>query len=186
MPEAMKNLAEITVTEAAELFGVESRTVRKWVTEKGLPIKGSGKRRFFDWHEALAWYVKYRLEEIGTIGTGTARNGPDSPETPEETYDDALARKTRAEADLKELQLARERSEVAAIGDVERALSSANKATQTLILAFPSRLATQLLGLDDRSKINAVLQRECNSLLGNLATIDTVLKDRDADEDEDE
>ena len=75
---------------------------------------------------------------------------------------------------------------MAAISDVERVLANANKATQTLILALPSRLATQLVGMDDRNKIYALLQRETNSLLGNLATIDAMHEARQETEEEQE
>jgi phage terminase Nu1 subunit (DNA packaging protein) len=97
-----------------------------------------------------------------------------------------MARKTRAEADLKELQLARERGEVAAIADVERVLAGANKSIQTLILALPSSLTPQLIGLGDRIKVFEVIDRAVRATLGNLASIDAVRQARTAAGDEDE
>jgi excisionase family DNA binding protein len=169
-----KNLTALTVSDAAKLFGVDARTVRNWINDKGLPATSDGHCRVLNWQKALAWFIQYRIEESGNSGNRPSSGACGEPIEWPESYDDALARKTRAEADLKELQLARERGEVAAIGDVGRVLASATKATQTIILALPSRLATQLVGLDDRGKVYAILQRECNGLLGNLARIEAM------------
>lgn len=175
--ENPKNFAAMAVTDVAELLGVTDRMVRNWIKDKGLPAKSDPRGRTLDWPETLRWYVAYRIAENG--GSGGSRrpiNGSDGSELPEETLDEAILRKTKAEADLKELQLARERAEVAAISDVEKALATANAATKTLIQALPSRLSTQLLGIDDRARLYAILERETNSLLGNLASVGSVLE----------
>ena len=179
-----KNYGALTVVDVAELLGVSDRGVRKWIKEKGLPAKSDPRGFALDWPSVLQWYVDYRLaENAGTSGTRKPGTAPDEPL---ETMEAALARKTRAEADLKELQLARERGEVAAISDVERVLASANKSIQTLMLALPSSLAPQLIGLADRAKIYAVIDRGVRATLGNLASIDAVRQSRAAVEDEDE
>ena len=185
--ENPKNYSTLTVPDVAELLGVTDRQVRNWIKDKGLPAKSDPRGFTLDWPSTLEWYVGYRSAQNGGNG-GNRRpgTGSDLPEEPAESYEDALARKTRAEADLKELQLARERGEAASIADVEKALSSANASTKTLIQAFPSRLSTQLLGIDDRAKMFAILQRECNALLGNLASIDAVFQARNRQEDEEE
>jgi excisionase family DNA binding protein len=175
--EKPRNLSELTVAEVAELLGVTDRWVRNWIKDKGLPVKGPAGSRTLDWPVTLKWYVAYQVEQNGGSG-GTRKPGtdPNGPEVPLEDYEQALARKTRAEADLKELQLARERGEAASIADVEKALTSANAATKKLIQALPSVLSTQLLGVDDRSRIYAILERETNVLLGNLATVESVFE----------
>jgi phage terminase Nu1 subunit (DNA packaging protein) len=116
-----------------------------------------------------------RIAESGNGGNGKAAGGS-APEEPEEDYKEALARKTRAEADLMELKLARERGQVAAIADVEKVLSAANSSTRTLSQSFPAQLAPQLVGLEDRAAIFTLLQRECSQLLGNLANMDAILE----------
>ena len=178
MPETKpaKQFANLSTADVAELLGVTPRQVRNWAIDKGLPSKDEGRGRVFDWPETLAWFVRYRIAESGNGGNGRASAGGNLPAEPEEDYKDALARKTRAEADLMELKLARERSLVAAISDVEKVLSAANSSTRTLIQAFPAQLAPQLIGLEDNATIFGLLQRECNQLLGNLATIDAILE----------
>ena len=173
----------LTVVEMARLLSVTDRQVRNWIKDKGLPAKKMPGVQRLDGAAVIAWYVDFRLTENGNSGN---RAGADPSGEPLETFDEALARKTRAEADLKELQLARERGEVAAISDVERVLASANKSIQTLMLALPSSLAPQLIGLVDRAKIYAVIDRGVRATLGNLASIDAVRQAHSTQEDDDE
>jgi hypothetical protein len=187
--ENPKNYSALPVTDVAELLGVTPRQVRNWIVDKGLPAKNDPRGRMLDWPITLQWFVAYRIAENGGNG-GNRRpgNASDGSEIPDETLDQAILRKTKAEADLKELQLARERCEAAAISDVEKALATANASTKTLIQALPSRLSTQLLGIDDRARLYAILERETNGLLGNLASVGSVLEagQKKASEDEEE
>ena len=172
------NLASLTIAEAAELFDVDERTVRNWITSNKLAFEGEGKRRRINWRVALPWYVRYRASEIGNAGNGR----PSEPdETEVETYEVALARKTRAEADLKELQLARARGEVASIADMERVVSTANLAVQTQLLAIPSQAAPEIIGLTELPAAIRVLTGFVEQALTNLATIDDI---RDVSDDE--
>jgi excisionase family DNA binding protein len=184
MPKAEnpRNYSALSVATVAELLGVTDRMVRNWIKDKGLPSKADPRGATLDWPSTLEWYVTYRATQKGGNGGnlpgGNGSGGAEIP--PLEDYDQALARRTRAEADLKELQLARERGEVASIADVERVLATANKSIQQLILALPSSLTPQLIGLDDRQKVYTVLDRGVRSMLGNLASIDAVRQARAA------
>jgi len=175
-PENPRNYSTMTVLDVAELLGLTDRQVRNLIKDKGLPAKSDPRGYTLDWYAVLDWWVEYKKAQKG--GNGGNRRPGNETEEPEETYEEALARKTRAEADLKELQLARERGEVAAIADVERVLTGANKSIQTRILAMPASLATQLLGIEDRNRIFNVLDRSCRDLLTNLASIDAVREAR--------
>lgn len=182
-----KNYSALTVTDVAELLLVTDRGVRKWIKEKGLPAKSDGRGFALDWAATLQWYVQYRIEEnAGTRGTRRPGSGSAGEDEQQETLDQAILRKTKAEADLKELQLARERGEVAAIADVERVLTGANKSIQTRILAMPASLAPQLLGVEDRTRVFHILDRYCRDLLTNLTSIDAVREARTAQREADE
>jgi phage terminase Nu1 subunit (DNA packaging protein) len=169
--ENPKNFSALTVMDVSALLFVTDRAIRKWIKMRGLPAKEDGRGYVLDWRAVLAWYVKDQAEECGTGGTAKT-----DPAEPEEDYKDALARKTRAEADLMELKLARERGQVAAITDVEKVLAHANTSIRTLIQAWPAQMAPQLIGLDDRAAAFAILRRECDQLLTNMATIDAILE----------
>ena len=179
--ENPKNYSALPVSDVAELLGVTDRQVRNWIKDKGLPAKSDPRGRLLDWPTTLQWYVAFQMDEKrGNGGNRRPEIGPDGSEEPQETFDQAILRKTKAEADLKELQLARERGEVASIADVERVLVGANKSIQTRILALPSSLAPQLIGIDDRKRINTILERYCNDVLSNCASIDAVREARTA------
>ena len=171
-----RNYSALSVPDVAELLSLDRRQILNLIKDKGLPAKRDPRGFTLDWPTTLEWYVGYKSSQKGGNG-GNLRPGS-GPEEPEETYDEALTRKTRAEADLKELQLAHERGEVAAIADVERVLTGANKSIQTRILAIPASLATRLLGIDDRTRIFNELDRSMRELLTNLAGIDAVREAR--------
>lgn len=165
------NFSALTAVQAAEMFGVSEKTIRNWMNDNGLPCSGSGRGRTIDAAKAIQWHHEYTAGKSGNGG----RNPPAAPaEVAIETIDQAMLRKTVAEADLKELQLAKERGQVAAIGDVEKLLSVSNLAVQTQLLAVPSRLATQMLGIEEHGRAVIVLEAEMRQVLSNLASIDAV------------
>lgn len=172
--DTTRDLTALTVVQVAELLGVTDKSVRNWMNKNGLQFVEAAKGRVLDWHTTLKWFVAYRIAELGNDGNGSKNSASFPVDDVSESYEDALARKTRAEANLKELQLAKERGQVASVADVERAISVATKATQTQVLAVPSRLATRLLGIEDRGRMTTILEGEMRQLLTNLATIDAV------------
>jgi phage terminase Nu1 subunit (DNA packaging protein) len=74
----------------------------------------------------------------------------------------------RADADLRELELARERGEFAAVVDFERAITAMVVTTKARLLSLPSRLATQLVG-QDRFEIESRLDKEIKEALTTLS-----------------
>jgi phage terminase Nu1 subunit (DNA packaging protein) len=169
---------ELTVAETAARLLVSDRQVRNWIKDHNLPTGGTPSARTLDWTMMLPWYVSYTISQ-------RAGNGGNLPLGNEaESYQDALARKTRAEADLKELELARSRAEVASIADLERVLVHANKTIQTQILGLPSMLAPDLLSIDDQTQIYNSIDRACRDLLSNLASSETLRDPAAAGEDE--
>jgi len=186
-PPNPQNYSAVGVDDVAALLDLTDRQVRNLIVDKGLPAKKDSRGYTLNWRAVLNWWVDHKAgQKSGNGGNGKAGGGQNSPDEPEEDYKEALARKTRAEADLMELKLARERGQVAAISDVEKVLSAANSSTRTLIQAFPAQLAPQLTGLEDRGAIFTLLQRECNQLLGNIATMDAILEAGEIARDRDE
>ena len=168
------NLDALSAVEVGKLFGVSEKTVRNWMNKNGLPFDASGRARTIEWAKAFRWYLDTQVNSDGNGGNQASPLALVEDPGVSESYEMALARKTRAEANLKELQLAKERGQVASIPDVERVLAGATKATQTQILALPSRLAPRMLGIEDHVRAVAIIQAETHQLLSNLATIDAV------------
>jgi len=159
------NFAALDTDDVAALLGVSDRMVRIYLTEKGMPCKGDGRGRRFVWADVLEWYVAYRLEMAGNDGRQAARQAG------EEDLEQATTRKTIAEADLKELELASKRGEVVAVADIEAAIAKVSKNIQQKLLAVPAKLTSRLVGTTDRNRINAVLDVEMRNLCSELSTI---------------
>jgi excisionase family DNA binding protein len=168
------NLGVLTVEETADLLNVTSKTVRNWINQRGLPAKQDGRGKTLDWQRTLEWYVQYRINGDGANGNDGNQVPPtDTAEFPQdqENLEQATTRKTIAEANLKELQLAEKRGQVVAVADVERNIAAVSKAIQQKILAIPSRLSPRLVGTDDRNVIFSILSSEANQICSDLATV---------------
>ena len=101
----------------------------------------------------------------------SSRGEPGAQPVSEETYNDALTRKTIADANLRELELAVERGEVVAVADVEQSIAKVATSLKTAILALPAKLVTRLYGVKDRNAMRAILDIEARDLCAKLATI---------------
>jgi phage terminase Nu1 subunit (DNA packaging protein) len=166
---SLANLDAMSAVSIAEALGVTKQTVYNWLKNDGLPCSDAGKSKTVRLRDLLDWYaISAKREAVKSVKSTPS----DTPAEVDESYEEALCRKTKAEANLKELQLARARGQVASIADVEKVLNASVKATQTQVLAVPSRLATRILGLEDHAKAVAILSGEMNQLLTNLADID--------------
>lgn len=164
---ADQNLKALDTNDVAALLGVTDRQVRNYVKHKGLPCKDDGRTRRFIWKEVLDWYVLARMEMSGSRGNPE----PDPEDDDTEDLTAATTRKTIAEADLKELELASKRNQVVSVADVQRTLANLSKAMQTKILSWPTKLATRLMGLKEREQIRHVLDREARQLCHDLSAI---------------
>ena len=164
---ADQNLDALDTDDVAALLGVSDRQVRNYVKDKGLPCKDDIRGRRFSWPAVLEWYILFRLEKVGSRGNPD----PDPAADQGESMEAALCRKTVAEADLKELELATKRGQVVAVADVQRTMANLSKAMQTKILSMPTKLSARLVGLKEREQIRHVLDREARQLCHDLSGI---------------
>jgi hypothetical protein len=75
----------------------------------------------------------------------------------------------RADADLREMELAKERGLLVALPDIEATLTDLVLTTKACILAIPPRLAPELVGECSRVIIQAKLEKACKESLAYLA-----------------
>ena len=177
-PAASKKPGDLNAADIAELLGVSERTVSNWLRDKGLPCKDDRHGRRFIWPNVLAWYVQMRVEEAEKFGNAGNRALPrvsepsESPESPApappESFKAALTRKTVAEADLKELELATKRGEVVSIADVQTSMANVSNALRTRILGWPTLMIGRVFGVKDRNALFAILSRAANDLCREL------------------
>lgn len=177
MSPKKENFDALDSETVAELLGVTVRMLRIYCKDKGLPFHGDPRGRSFRWSEVREWFVEYRIAQAQNCGNGgnaTPPKPPDSDpeapqEVPQETFKEALTRKTRADADLKELELAVKRGQVVAIEDVRKTLEGLFTTVKQKILAIPSKLGGRLDGIRDRNQRKAILEAECRQVCQELA-----------------
>lgn len=155
------------VEDVAELLFVSAKTVRNWINHQGLPCRDDGRRRVLAWQEVLEWYVRMRIARDGNGG-----NAPEAdPDEPAESFDSAVARKTRAEADLKELRLAQLRGQLVPADEVGRNVGRVASAIKTKLDSLPNSLAMRLIGKSDRVEVQQILQDAIYRIRLELATV---------------
>jgi len=82
---------------------------------------------------------------------------------------DERVRLLLAEANLKEIELAKQRSQLIALDDVEQAMTDLVLTTKARIMASPPRLSPELVGETSRVMIQANLEKACQEALAYLA-----------------
>jgi hypothetical protein len=150
-------MAQTSAKVIANLFGITESWFMRLVKE-GMPKESRGK---YDLLKCVKWYVKYlqtALEKKAVpMGDGYVGEREER------------IRQIRADADLKELDLATRRRELVAVPDVERVLADLILTTKAQVMAIPPRLAPDLIGETSRVMIQAKLEKSCKEALGYLA-----------------
>lgn len=150
----------------ARIVGIAEITIALNLTKQrisqlvqlGLPKKLRGK---YDQDECVGWYIRYlqaRIEKRA-IDEGGKSFASEREER---------VRLVRALADLREIELARERGQLVLI-DVQREMLDLVQATTARLMAIAPRLASELVGDDSRVMIHAKLERALRDTLLTLA-----------------
>ena len=131
----------LTTKQVASLFAISDRLVRIWVNQ-GMPQHARNKYR-------LSAIVQWRCEKLrrATDQTGTLA---------EEKH-----KLVKAQRDLKELEAAKQRSELLDAELVAQTITEMAGAFATQLDGLPARLAAKLAQIDDPSIAQSVLRDEC-------------------------
>lgn len=141
----------IAKAECARRFGVDVRSVTEWV-KQGMPKRGTR----FPWPEVMRW----REDQLRDQGRREVKPTDEG---------EARARKLAAEAALAELELAKARSEVVDVAEVERELGLVLDKLRARILALPGKYAPRI-GLPI-AQAQARLEDIGRELIGELADV---------------
>lgn len=143
----------------AEYFGLTKQRVHQLVAE-GLPRELRGK---YDQDKATRWYIRYLQAAIEKRAI---------PMEGDELVSEQKqrVRKMKADADLKEIELAKQRGQLVAIEDVEKDMSDLVLTTKARIMAVAPRLAPDLLGETSRVMVQAKLEKALKEALAQLAS----------------
>jgi phage terminase Nu1 subunit (DNA packaging protein) len=150
----------VDVGSIARTMNLTETRVQQLANE-GMPRAGRGQ---YDPTKCMRWYIRYLQAALEKRAVPTT-DGSFVSEREERV------RLLRADADLREMELARERSQVIALTDYERTLADLVLTTKARIMAIPPRLAPDLVGETSRVMIQAKLEKACKESLAYLARV---------------
>ncbi len=176
-------LNALPAEDVADLLGVTPRTVRNWSKKEDLPHKNDGRRDVFDWTTTLEWFVQRRIRNSGK---DRSEPEPGGLVGGKEDFDEALRRKTSAEADLKELKLAELRGLLVPAAEVGKNVGQVATAIKTKLEAMPNALALRLVGKKDRVEVQQILQDEVYRIQLELFNVGSQFRPKSIVPDEEE
>ena len=150
----------VNVTKVASALNLTEQRVQQLVHE-GLPREGRGQ---YDPVKCLLWYVRYLQKALEKKAVPTLEGGFIGER-------EERVRLLRADADLREIELAKERGQLVALPDIEAALTDLVLTTKARIMAIPPRLAPELVGETSRTMIQAKIEKACKESLSYLAKV---------------
>jgi phage terminase Nu1 subunit (DNA packaging protein) len=142
--------------DLARLFGDDVSWIHR-LTKEGMPQAARGR---YELGACLLWYVKF-------LKTKLKERRYSLDEELATTERAERLRLVQAEAGLKELELARERGEFAAVADFEKMVTEMIVTTKVRVLALPARISAQLVG-EDPVAIRNCLEKELTESLSTL------------------
>jgi hypothetical protein len=151
-------MAVVDAVKVASALNLSEQRVHQLVKE-GLPKEGRGQ---FDPMKCMLWYIRYLQKALEKRSVPTLDGGFVGER-------EERVRLLRADADLREIELAKERSVLMALPDVEAMLTDLQLTTKARIMAIPRRLALELMGETSRVMIQAKIEKACKEALVYLA-----------------
>lgn len=155
MPEFVAPLADaFPLPELEKALGITNRQIIKLADEGTLPREGRGKYPFAPCVRAYIDYLRghSRNTKIAGIDLNAEK-----------------ARKTKAEADIAEIEAAKTKGEVVMLSQVERALQIIFAEVKANLRNVPSRAVGQIIGDSSEHRIKEVILAEIDLALERLA-----------------
>lgn len=148
----------VDVTKVASALNLTEQRVQQLVKE-GMPREARGQ---YDPVKCMLWYIRYLQNALEKKAVPTLDGGFVGER-------EERVRLLRADADLREMELAKERGIMVAMPDVEKMVTDLVLTTKARIMAIPPRLAPELVGETSRVMIQAKLEKACKESLAYLA-----------------
>jgi phage terminase Nu1 subunit (DNA packaging protein) len=146
-PEKVAQALNLTVSRVHQLV------------KEGMPKDGRGS---FDPVKCMLFYIRYLQAALEKKSVPTLDGGFVGER-------EERVRLLRADADLREIELAEKRGQLVAIHDVEMEMTNLVLTTKARIMAIPPRLAPELVGENSRVMIQAKIEKACKEALASLA-----------------
>jgi phage terminase Nu1 subunit (DNA packaging protein) len=148
----------VDVTRVAQALNLTESRVHQLVKE-GLPRE---KRGQYDAVKCMLWYIRYLQAVIDRKAVALGNEGFAGER-------EERVRLLRADADMREIELANERGQLVALADVEAATTDLVLTTKARVMAIAPRLAPELVGETSRVMIQAKIDKAHREALSYLA-----------------
>lgn len=155
------------VATIAKLLMLSDRRVQQLTKEGVIPKAERGR---YELAPAVQGYIRFLQER--------SLRSDQSPID----YHVEKARLTKAQADQAEIELAKARSDVVSVAQIERNLSGLFAEVRTNIRNIPDRVVSSLIGSTDEREFKAVLLREIDLVLTALAESDVLIEPSEDEE----
>jgi phage terminase Nu1 subunit (DNA packaging protein) len=153
-------MATVGVGKIADALNLSEQRVQQLVKE-GLPRESRGQ---YDPVKCLLWYIRYLQQAIEKRTTPTLDDGFVGERK-------ERMRLLSADADLREMELAEQRSQLVAIQDIDKAVADLARTVTARVMAVPPRLAPELVGETSRMMLQAKMERAFRETLAYLAKL---------------
>jgi phage terminase Nu1 subunit (DNA packaging protein) len=151
-------MATVDVAKVASALNLDERRVQQLVKE-GMPREQRGQ---YDPVKCMLWYIRYLQQALEKKAVPTLEGGFVGER-------EERVRLLRADADLREMELARERGQVVTIDDVEKDMTDLILTTKARVMAVAPRVAPDLIGLTSRVMAHAVVEKALKEALLGLS-----------------
>lgn len=151
-------MATVDAVKVAQALNLTEQRVHQ-LAKEGLPKEGRGQ---FDPVKCMLWYIRYLQQALEKKAVPTLDGGFVGER-------EERVRLLRADADLREMELAKQRSVTITLELHEKELTDLVLTTKARIMAIPPRLAPELVGETSRVMIQAKLEKACKESLAYLA-----------------
>ena len=152
------DLKRLTLQQTAALLCLSTRQVNNLVGKGVITKQGSGKTSRYVWSEVFDGYLSDRLAQL---------RGPKSNEDVDNQAEAEL-RRTNADARLKELKADEMEGKLVDIAFVGTTLRNIYTNARARLVAMPSKLTPQLVGVDSPPKVKAIVEKETNQVIEEL------------------
>lgn len=150
------NVPTYPVQTIAKLLLISERRVQQLTKEGVLPKSNRGK---YELAPTIQGYVRYLQERV-------AGNAAQSTNI---EYHKEKARKTKAEADIAEMEAARMAGELVPVEEVKMTWSNLASEVCTRLRNVPTRVVSSVIGETDENRLKSVLLNEIDSALTAIA-----------------
>ena len=151
-------MATVDISKIVSALNITEQRVGQLVKE-GMPKEGRGQ---YDPVKCMLWYIRYLQNALQKKSVPTLDGGFVGER-------EERVRLLRADADLREIELAKERGQLIALADVEKTMTDLVLTTKARIMAIAPRLAPELVGETSRVMIHAKLEKALKEALAELA-----------------